>query len=484
MRGYFTTPTIFVVDGKDITVKLACVIPALYCITHEYEFSSRDSGNRTYLNRFLRWRPRWNQEVACILYAGEMQLVPLIRNPAVKQEQLGKIRSTAPQAIAWRDFKELELLRQLTGEWQLHPPAVVACVRNKDYRSLVVVHQIDVDPAVIPDELEEPVMDDIRVYRLLWDLIAEEGPTIDSSRVAKIVMNNYPGVRLNHLYEDGAIVIKEDKTLTFGWIDALISAAPKVIGSYVAPVEVVQEKYPQADIYPRFRQGGTLICPVWLPISALNELKVSSVIICGDPQRSQHGHMRKKDLMAVALGKNWLNVSGDPWYAPALLAAKFPSRSGSISKLMERNTHNRFLTLLNHFKKSGDEEIRYTQRFLIVFTYNDPAERERYESSAFATGPNLICVAKPPADFQIGSIVSVFQGKKGPNYKYKGRRLDTLLGAVMEPFTMCFAHRLTSLVPEDFDVVILLGDSATPKSFVHEAMRVGSKGTTVLCGVE
>jgi hypothetical protein len=56
MRGYFKTPSVFVInDDVDVNVRLSCAVPALYLLTHEYEFDENVVGGITYLNKWLDW---------------------------------------------------------------------------------------------------------------------------------------------------------------------------------------------------------------------------------------------------------------------------------------------------------------------------------------------------------------------------------------------------------------------------------------------
>ena len=154
MRGYFTSPTVLVVDSEEVAVRLSCVLPAFYLKTMVYWFEVSVGDKKiTYLKRFIGWcaaaadspsrRPRpFCTDVATVLFAGQVQHARIIRRPNVKLADLPPITSTAPAAVVWRDFKQLELLRLLTGEWRVWERDVVRLVQANAWRTLVIDNQV------------------------------------------------------------------------------------------------------------------------------------------------------------------------------------------------------------------------------------------------------------------------------------------------------------------------------------------------------
>ena len=75
------------------------------------------------------------------------------------------------------------------------------------------------------------------------------------------------------------------------------------------------------------------------------------------------------------------------------------------------------------------------------------------------------------------------KGKKGESYQIRGATITDIGSCQLEPLAICNAELLPHLRPEDFTAVVLIGDYLTPGRWVHEAIRVGSRGITMLCGV-
>jgi hypothetical protein len=474
MRGFFTSPSVLDVDFRETRVLLSCTVPALFLLTHEYDFSVRAGDKYTYLNACNRWlvqgepaltsrRPRpMCFGVAVILYADQPQKMRMLKGKNITIERLGPITSQDPAVVAWRDFNELELMRKLTGEWRLFASNIVTLIRTREFRSLVVDEQVLVDPMLLED-IEPVDFRDMSMYRKVWEVIAEDGPWVNRSTV--------PGM---------ASLMRQGDLVTFRWIYELMARAPTVIAALAVSLEVARAMYPGAEQYPPRGNGRTMLCPAWLSLTKLIELKMDSVVIFGDPRRAQDDHMRRKDLMALALATEWLDADRNPWNPEIVVPGAFPGRLKGVFRLDEINTRTRFDTLRNYYR-SGRECKHNDKRLLIAFAENDPVERDMYETSQLTRSNNCICVAKPPADFRVGDVVSVSYSPKGPSYRYKGRHIKSIGQAVLEPFAMCMATRLSTLAPEDYDVVILIGDQATPARFINEAVRVGSNGATILC---
>lgn len=357
------------------------------------------------------------------------------------------------------------------------------------------------------------------IFRAVWELVADHGPRVPSDEVAALMEAQFPNAMLTRLVEDGALVV-DAKTVTLGWIDALLRRAPAVLGAFSVPLEVVQAMYPLAELHPAPRPSRTLIVESTVSLTTLLALKPESIVIYGDGKRAQvklpsssisRAQVRTLKQRLTRAGRRHAQEGPHGHGAGYHLARRGPPPSGAddphgrplpvaaqgcvaqqrrgnapagVLRYDELNTVTRLTQLVGHFKPRPDKdaEREKEKRILIVFAYNDRMERDKYESSRFAPGITSVVVGRPVGELAVGAIVSVHWTHKGPVYRQRDR-IVKVGSAQLEPLVTCFAPRLTALMPGHFDVVILVGNSRTPQRFVDEAIRVAGKGTTVLCGV-
>ena len=491
MQGFFTAPDKLVVNDVPRDVSIACALPAFYLHTMLYEFAvseKKEEAAPTYLNQFIAWSPRpFCVELARTLFRGNSRVAIHLNNPYAKRADFGPIVSQQPEVVAWRDFDALELARELTGVWKVYTPEVVALLRAKDWPRLLPLMPLVPErvAAARGVSMADPLSADIALYYAVRELVHSAGPIVSARAFAEYTCLRFlyrsEALSTARLLDAGLLHMRGD-TVTLPWVHALIARCPPVLVGYDATDAQVARKYPGHAKHPFGGPCDILVCPATVTVKQLlatGARPAQGIVVVGDPRVPFD--LLEQDLPLARLTDKWLDRFYQAWAPPLLAPAAYPPKSArdkGIFAYNEPDTRARFNSLCSVLDPSRDKRV------VVAFGYDDPIERARYESSAFARGPNFMCVDGPSARIPLYSVLTRHWTKKdGVFYKLRGATIPEFGDARVEPFAVCSAAMLSVLRPDDFDVVVLLGDLTTAERWVPEAMRVGARGLVVLCGV-
>jgi len=516
-------------EAKDpVACMVECDVPIVCTDALEYEFEGRAGSKLTFFTRLVRVRARpFSVALVRRLFHDDPSITPLYRVPGATYEDFAECNphgvKRTPEALIWRNVNSYVMLWRLTGCWRQWPDAVL---HERNVHALMGAG-VPLRPEVAGRALELSAADlnDVRLFRTFWHATAA-----GASHFSEEVLNAYAvafagGVSkadlLRSLVEHG-LLTGGPRGIALAWCAALASEFYAWLAARPAAERGEEKRARLADArdealrdeatsffhcenaegylerldasvarWPAY--GKAVVVPHCEHVSARKFLDWARALpagahvqfigntFCGNDAR-----MLELDLPLTAMrpAPDLPRVEGvvyaewthgpDKKRGPTKELAAVGPKTAGVLLLRAAKTKDREGEMRDFFRQHGEK------RALFVFTYEDAYEQSFYRRNG------------PRAAQQFWNPVTnkVFRrewkaGKKGGVTWMRSE--DGVLVAAPEgvvPLTVVRERVMPHLSAAAFDVVVLFCHAAAPRTWAHEALRLGAKGVTVFYGLD
>jgi len=518
-------------------VYLACRVPAIYLETVLYDFECTVGTSCLFLNRFVGWQPRpFDSALAAVMYRGAPGLQPLLAHRGARFDDYTRASPLdvgVPANYVWERFSQLELLRKLTGVWAPRTGEVIAAARAKDWARLAYDLYVPLKPEIVGiaagepllNRLTSPLQEDLRIFNALVDLTAGEGVLVTAQRFLQVYAYWSTSLVMDRLVDRSAICMQgADMCLAwalpvarefarfyrappaefeepmgaprFAELVALLKTQRVVLVNVSPYTEEAEQAIrgdlmnafdTQAVVYPL--EGDLVLVAKAHEVDAADFLKAAGggkrYFVIGDCNRAADLFVRRKRAPLTGLMRDAWKPAPQPMPELRLLQTIVTKRckKPQMAFLNEPNPFMRAEQLKKLFKLEGGGFAPRT-RVLFCFCYADAIEHSLYEGGRCSTTPNWV-LRQPDECFPLWTVIERGESSKRKKVQWTRGGEDIVAPNLshFEPLHYCREWLLLHLKPSDFDAVVLFTDPATHPRWIHEALRLGSRGLTIVYGV-